>query len=133
MGAGGVGWVKVIYNVPDAPELPVEDGFVVVRVPLGGKIVTRSRMNPSWNDSEFYYQSPDGKRERLSSKDDDNRRLWGMEKTFDNQRDTRNDQEVFFVGKQEDFTRLFKASGDMGTGLLEQKPPNPAKEADLPK
>jgi hypothetical protein len=63
------------------------------------KVSTRSRMNPAWDGSEFYYRHPDGKRVRLSSRDDSQRRLWGLEKTSDSE----GDREAFFVGKQEQF------------------------------
>ena len=98
--SGASGWVKITYNRPDAPELPVEEGFAVVRLPQDLRISTRNRMNPSWEGSEFYYQSPDGKRVHLTSTEDPQRRLWALEKTSD----TDGDREVFFVGKEEQFT-----------------------------
>src|SRR5664279_4274576 len=100
LASGASGWVKITYNRPDAPELPVEDGFAIIRIPANLKIATRSPRNPSWDGSEFYYQGPDGKRVRLSSKDDAQRRLWGLEKSSN----TDGDYDIFFVGKQEQFT-----------------------------
>jgi hypothetical protein len=124
--SGTAGWVRITYNRSDAPQLPVEDGFAVVRIPQDMSFATRSRMNPSWDGSEFYYQGPDGKRQRLSSKDDAQRRLWGLEKTSDD----KGDREVFFVGKPEQFTQVFKAAGDMGSGNVESTRPDPKKEAE---
>jgi hypothetical protein len=128
MDSGASGWVTVIYNQPDAPELPVEDGFAVIRVPASMKVATRSRMNPFFDGSEFYYQGPDGKRVRLSSQDGDQRRLWGLEKK---PADTEG-KEVFFVGKSEEFTHVFRAAGDLGTGLLQSKQPKPEDEKTAP-
>jgi hypothetical protein len=122
--SGTSGWVKIMYNHPEAAELPVQNGFAVVRIPADLRIVTRSRMNPSWDGSEFYVQGPDGKLVRLYTKDDDNRRLWGMEKTADDQ----GEREVFFVGKQDEFTHVSRAAGDMGTGLMHAKPPDATSE-----
>jgi hypothetical protein len=120
--SGASGWVKITYDRKDAPELPVEDGFIVVRISPDMKVVTRSHMNPAWDGSEFYYQSPDGKRVRLSSKDDNKRRLWALEKTSDSD----GDREVFFVGKPEQFTQA--SSFTRETDIVPATPPEPEKE-----
>ena len=88
---GVTGWVKVTYNRPDAPELPEEDGFAIVRISHDMSIATRSRMNPSWDGSEFYYRDANGQLVRLSKTANDQSRLWGMEKTSNDQ----GDREVF--------------------------------------
>jgi hypothetical protein len=124
--SGATGWVKITYDRSDAPELPVEEGFAVVRVPLDLKISTRSRMNPSWEGSEFYYQSSDGKRARLSSKDDAQRRLWGLDKTSDKD----GDRETFFVGEELQFTHAFKLGNGFGPGGAGPSLPVPATQAD---
>jgi hypothetical protein len=99
--SGASGWVKIIYNRSDAPELPVQDGFAVVNVLPDMVIRTRSPMNSTWDGSEFYYQTPDGKRVKLSSKDDAQRLLWGLDKTSD----SNGDRESFFVGKDSEFNQ----------------------------
>ena len=124
--SGTVGWVKIAYDRSDGKELAVENGHAVMLISDSLKVTTRNRMNKSWEGSEFYYKGADGKLVRLSSKDGDQRMLWGLEKTSDSD----GDREVFFVGKQGDFTKVFNASGDMGTGLLDAKPPDPKTEAD---
>jgi hypothetical protein len=118
--SGTTGWVKITYDSPDAPQLPVEDGFTVVRIRQYLKVSTSSPMNSSWEGSEFYYQGPDGKRVRLSSKKDDKqRRLWALEKTA--AADT--DQETFFVGKPEQFTSHMSAGPDeLRTGQGDAEP-----------
>jgi hypothetical protein len=125
--SGTTGWVKVTYNRRDAPELPVQDGFAVVHLTAQNlSVATRDRMNPSWDGSEFYYQSPDGNRVRLSSADNDQRLLWAMEKTSDND----GEREAFFVGKEEQLNHLPRSSTEMGTGLLQTKPVDPKKMVD---
>jgi len=121
-----VGWVKIAYNRSDGKELAVENGHAVILIPDNLKVTTRNRMNKSWEGSEFYYKGADGKLVRLSSKDGDQRMLWGLEKTSDSD----GDREVFFVGPQKDFTKVFNAEGDMGSGLLSAPPPDPKAEAD---
>jgi hypothetical protein len=124
---GTTGWVKVTYNRQEAPELAVQDGFVVVHLTaMDLNVNTRSLMNPSWDGSEFYYQSPDGKRERLSSADNNKRRLWAMEKTSD----SGGDREVFFVGSEDQLNHKPGSGSEMGTGLLQTKRPDPRKMAD---
>jgi hypothetical protein len=119
------GWVKVIYNRPDAPPLPVENGYAVVRISQNPLVVTGSPMNPSWEKSEFYYRLPDGKMVMLSSADDKNRLLWGMEKTSDQD----GDREVFFVGGEEHFTRAVKIRSSLGASMIRSRPLDPPKEA----
>ena len=125
---GSAGWVKVTYNTPDAPSLPVEDGFTVVHLSSSLHLITSSPMNPSWDNAEFYYQTKDGKRVRLSAKDDNRRRLWGLEKVSDNT----GDRELFFVGKQDQFTHMGTAAGDMGTGQWQASSPDPNSAFDIP-
>ncbi len=58
------GWICVHYNVEGAPELPIEDGFLVHKIPENGLLVTSSapRLNePSRNEN--YYYSNKGVRE----------------------------------------------------------------------
>jgi hypothetical protein len=111
--SGKTGWVKVIYNRSDEKELPVENGFVVARVGQDLKLFTRSRMNPSWDGSMFYYRMPDGKRVPLSREDNASRRIWAQEKTTD----ADGEREVFFVGDQRELSRDFGATGSLGSGL----------------
>ena len=53
--SGRTGWVKVLYNVHDEKELPVQNGFAVAHLGQDLKLFTRSRMNPSWDGAQFYY------------------------------------------------------------------------------
>jgi hypothetical protein len=118
--SGSTGWVKIKYNLPDGPELPVQDGFEVVRIPAYLTVVTKNHMNPSWEGAEFYYRSPDGKLVRLASTDDKERRIWAMEKTSD----SGGDREVFYVGKEEQFSHLKKS------GFFTVPDPAAAKSAE---
>jgi hypothetical protein len=126
LGNGTTGWVKITYNRSDAPALPVENGVAVVRIPQDRKLSTQTRMNPTWDNAEFFYQNPDGKLEALSSKDGDKRNLWGLEKTSD----TEGEREVFFVGKEALFNRATHVSGARGADLLPDVPDPTTKAAD---
>ena len=124
---GTAGWVKILYNHPDAPELPVQNGASVVRIPESLKVTTRSLMAPNWESAEFYYQKSDGQLVRLATQGDQQRRLWGMEKSSNPD----GDQETFFVGKSDQFTHVYKTGNDMNTSLADKPVPSPLdKESD---
>jgi hypothetical protein len=93
---GGTGWVRIIYNQKNAGELPIENNFVIARIPRGGRLLTRSRMNPSWDGSEFFYMSAEGKRIPLQADGEKDRRIWAKEKTSD----PKGDHEDFFIGTE---------------------------------
>jgi hypothetical protein len=113
--SGRTGWVKVIYNRPDEKELPVENGFAVAHLGQDLKLFTRSRMNQSWDGSQFYYQTADGKRVRLSSADNAERLIWAQDKTSDD----KGEREDFYVGSQEELSRDLKTPSLAGDGLLQ--------------
>lgn len=107
---GQTGWVKVIYNRSDEKELPMQNGFAVARIGPDLKLFTRSRMNPSWEGAQFYYQTADGQRIRLWPDDNAARRIWAEEKTTG----ANGEAETFFVGDEGQFSKLlhFDWAGD---------------------
>lgn len=121
---GRTGWVKVYYNRPDEKELPAQNGFAIARVGPDMKLFTRSRMNPSWEASHFFYQTSDGKRVELFSKDGASRRIWGEEKNSG----TDTEQETFFVGDQTQFSKRLNSQfadgivGEVQTGTEAAQP-----------
>lgn len=60
------GKVKITYNVPDAPELPVEDGVRIVEVPPSGLLETSSPILYGTAHDEFYRRMMGGGEERLT-------------------------------------------------------------------
>ena len=58
---GYVGWIRVDFNVPDAPPLPVEDGFYIFKFPETGRLQTSSSDVVESRRNEFLYYSNDGK------------------------------------------------------------------------
>ncbi len=60
MPEGYVGWIRVDFEIPDAPPLPIEGGFYVVRFSETGRFQTSSRDIPQggWVDqAQFLYYS----------------------------------------------------------------------------
>lgn len=118
--------MKVVYSISDEKELPVQNGFAVARIGPDQKLFTRSRMNPSWDESQFYYETSDGKRVRLEAKDGPSRNVWGQEKTDD----TSGQREFFFVGTQDQMSGTLRTPQTAGDGLL--APPKDAVKSASP-
>ena len=121
-----MGWVKIVYHRPDEKELPVENGFAIAHIGQDLKLFTRSRMNQSWDGCQFYYQTAEGKRVRLSSADNAERRIWALDKTSDD----KGEREAFFVGSQEELSRALTTPSTVGDGLLQ--PPADAGKLGTP-
>jgi len=54
---GYVGWIRVDFDVPDAPPLPVEDGFYIFKFSDSGRLQTSSRDIVYSRRNEFFYYS----------------------------------------------------------------------------
>lgn len=63
--SGYSGWVRIDYGVSDQPQLPVADGFYVVRIPRSGNLKTSTLLETGWAMDEFFYVSPSGSQQRL--------------------------------------------------------------------
>lgn len=62
---GFVGWVRIDYEVEGAPELPIEDGFYLLRIPASGHLETSSSLGTGWASDEYYYLSARGDRDKI--------------------------------------------------------------------
>jgi hypothetical protein len=109
---GFVGWVRIDYEVEGAPELPVQDGFRVYRIPPSGLLKTSSAVEAGWASDEYCYVDTSGAREQLSATTRGGGGLiWpggfslGMSHEFQNgvstSRSTGVAHEQFFVGPEE--------------------------------
>jgi hypothetical protein len=56
------GWVRLDYAVAEAPRLPMEGVFYVVRVPQGGRLETSSPYNSSIDNNEYFSSTQYGLR-----------------------------------------------------------------------
>src|SRR5262245_53191320 len=55
---GYVGWIRVDFEVPGAPALPVEANFYTLKIPDTGRLQTSSRdIQEGWVDSFVYYST----------------------------------------------------------------------------
>jgi hypothetical protein len=101
---GYVGWVKVDFNVKDAPPLSVKDGYYVLNIPPTGHLATSSD-DEYQTVKDVYYQLCDDVQQRLSL-GSDNSMVWGHFKgpagTF-NSKDRPYKYRYFFVGSKEQY------------------------------
>src|SRR5436305_15270354 len=56
---GYVGWVKIEYEVSDAPPLPLDKGFYVCNIPPSGVLKTSSSVEEGWAKDEYLYVAGD--------------------------------------------------------------------------
>lgn len=60
---GYVGWIKIRYSVADAPPLPIEDGYRLIRIPPSGLLQTSSNPEYGWARDEYFYYSGERRRD----------------------------------------------------------------------
>jgi hypothetical protein len=60
---GYVGWVRVDFEIPGAPPIPLEDGSYVFKIPPSGRMQTSTRLEGTW--TEDYYLVSGGSRQPL--------------------------------------------------------------------
>ncbi len=54
---GYVGWVKIYFEIPNAPALPVEDGHYLFDIPSTGVLKTSSKLEDGFASDDFFYAS----------------------------------------------------------------------------
>ncbi len=112
---GYVGWVKVYYNVKDAPALPIEDGYFLLKFPASGILKTSSAPEYGEASDEYYYYSDDTRRPLKTSFYGEGGMIWGGydgsfgtasmgENTKDISEERKTRYGGFFVGTEEVYT-----------------------------
>jgi len=59
---GYIGWVRVDYNIKDAPELPREGVSQIFKIPPSGLLQTSSELKQGAATAEYFYYSGDSVR-----------------------------------------------------------------------
>jgi hypothetical protein len=101
---GYVGWVRINYDVYNAPAIPSEEGYNLFKIPPEGLLNTSSSVEEGWAKDEYYYYTKDSR--RLLPHTVDNEMIWGNSigsKTIPGQKPTT--YEEFFVGTKEEFEK----------------------------
>jgi hypothetical protein len=74
---GYVGWLRVEFQVKDAPALPLQNGYRVYRFSRSGKIRTSSAMQEGMAKDKIFYMTPKGWKELSGSDDGGKGMVWG--------------------------------------------------------
>jgi hypothetical protein len=125
---GYVGWVRINYNIQDAPAIPIKDGYYLFKFPQTGLINTSSEGEKGWAQDEYYYYS-EHEWQRLPHITDKGM-IWGQisygSDTISGQEPTKYSE--FFVGTEEQYQKYGIANKDnnlnpiIGPIIQEQKP-----------
>jgi len=107
---GYTGWVRVEFEVKDAPPLLVERGEYVLRIPASGALMTSSPEQYGWAKDSYYFYSGAGSRQIQDSGPDS--LIWGKinGEASGSSSGTRKYEE-FFVGTNQQFKAQLGANG----------------------
>ena len=72
---GFEGRIDVIFNQPDFPPVPVENGRCIYRVPKDGILVTSSKIKKGILNQEYYYVDNKGTKTKIEVKDISNQSI----------------------------------------------------------
>jgi len=64
------GWVRIYYEVADAPGLPIENGRFQIRVPLSGVVRTSNSRSPGYGADRYFLMGQDGSKVLVERVDD---------------------------------------------------------------
>lgn len=100
---GYVGWVKVEFQVPGTPAVPIDGGRSTFRIPAHGLLQTSSAEHFGSNNDEYFYYAPGDLLRRLSSRGSSGRMVWAHMNGQAGTAAASRDYEQFFVGTEEQF------------------------------
>ena len=101
---GYIGWVRVDYNLENAPPLPIENGRQLYRFPPSGKLQTSSTLEHTrGRDVEYFYASQDSRLPLKSTDRGGGGMIWGQFKNSMacSRGETKECYEYVFVGSEE--------------------------------
>ncbi len=98
---GYSGWVRVEFEIPDAPLLPVEGGQTVLEIPPSGTLRTSSPEQYGWARDEYVFYSTRGIQPLADS--GPGRLIWGKINGEESSHSGTRKYEEFFVGTQQQF------------------------------
>ena len=113
---GYVGWVKVYFNVKEAPPLPIEDGHYLFKFPASGTLETSSAPEFGEATDEYHYYSENNRRLLTNTLYGGNGMIWGGydgsattasmgENTGDMPEENQVRYSGFFVGTEPEYTK----------------------------
>ncbi|MFZ0293492.1 MAG: hypothetical protein WAL52_07790 [Candidatus Sulfotelmatobacter sp.] len=98
---GYTGWVRVEFEVPGAPPLPMDHGEYTIEIPSGGILRTSSAEQYGWARDRYYYYS--GQNARSLSDSGESAMIWGKLNGEAAGVSGKQKYEEFFVGTAQQF------------------------------
>ena len=99
---GYKGWVRVEFEVPHEPLLPMEGGQTVLKIPPSGVLKTSSPEQYGWAKDSYSYYSGAG--ERLLPDSGHGSLIWGKMNGAESGSSGKCEYEEFFVGTEQQYT-----------------------------
>ncbi len=98
---GYTGWIRVEFEVPGAPPLPMESGQYVLKIPPGGVLQTSSAEQYGWAKDSYFYYAGQGARPIPDSGPDE--LIWGKINGEKSGASGKRKYEELFVGTAQQF------------------------------
>ena len=105
---GYVGWVRVDFNVKEAPPLPTEGGYPTLKIPLSGRLETSSDDDFGVLYEAFYYFSEENQYRLPVKTSEDSCMIWGQFQgpvVTDEVTDRPRKFRYFFVGPEAEYDK----------------------------
>jgi Family of unknown function (DUF6843) len=98
---GYSGWIRIEFEVPGAPPLPMEGTQYILKIPSDGTLRTSSAEQYGWADDKYFFYSPQGLRTLPHS--GEAALIWGKINGEAINVGGKRKYEEFFVGTREQF------------------------------
>jgi hypothetical protein len=104
---GYVGWVRIEYEVSDAPPLPLDNGFYVCNIPPNGVLKTSSSAEEGSAKDEFLYVAGDHAYPLSSTVSEGGGLIWGggYGKSVNSKGEITERYGEFFVGPEAEYEK----------------------------
>jgi hypothetical protein len=104
---GYTGWIRVEFEAPGAPPLPMQNGQYILKIPADGILRTSSPEQYGWAQDHYYYDSAQGVRALPESGQAE--LVWGRINAEASAASGKRKYEEFFVGTAQQFRDQMKS------------------------
>jgi uncharacterized protein DUF6843 len=112
---GYVGWVRVEFQVPGAPPLPVEGTEYLFKFPRSGLLRTSSAEEYGWAKDHYFYYSEKGARILRNTGSGGGGLIWGKVNAEESGPLGKRKYEEFFVGTEQQFGAHTRGEQNVGS------------------
>jgi hypothetical protein len=109
---GYTGWIRIEFELKDAPPLPMDHNEYVVKIPADGKLQTSSPEQYGWARDKYYYYSTQGMRPLDDSGPAQS--IWGKINGEESGASGQRKYEELFVGTEQQFKDQGKQENKTG-------------------